>query len=89
VIELANDTEYGLSASVFTQSIDKAMKLANGIETGMVHINASTIHDEPHVPFGGSKESGFGREGTEADLDIMTEWKWITIQTAVEGGGGH
>ena len=89
VIELANDTEYGLSASVYTQNIDKAMKLAQGIETGMVHINAPTIHDEPHVPFGGSKESGFGREGTEADLDIMTEWKWITIQTAVDGGGGH
>lgn len=88
-LRLANDTEYGLSASVFTQDIDKALKLANGIEAGMVHINAPTLHDEPHVPFGGSKDSGFGREGTEADLDIMTEWKWITIQTAGDGGGGH
>ena len=81
-LEKANDTRYGLSASVFTQDIDKAMKMALGIEAGMVHINAPTLHDEAHVPFGGSKDSGFGREGTEADLDIMTEWKWITIQLA-------
>jgi acyl-CoA reductase-like NAD-dependent aldehyde dehydrogenase len=86
VIGLANDTEYGLSAAVFTRSIETALHLAHGIEAGMVHINAPTLYDEPHVPFGGSKESGFGREGTEADLEIMTEWKWITIQT---GQGGH
>ena len=45
----------------------------------MVHINRATIQDEPHVPFGGRGISGFGREGTQFDLDIMTEWKWITI----------
>lgn len=87
-IKRANDTEYGLSASIFTKDIDKALLAAAEIESGMVHINAPTLHDEPHVPFGGVKSSGFGREGTEADLDIMTEWKWITIQTG-QAVGGH
>lgn len=88
-LDLANDTEYGLSASIFTRDIDKAMRFAQRAEAGMVHINAPTLHDEPHVPFGGIKSSGFGREGTEADLDIMTEWKWVTIQSSVDGAGGH
>jgi acyl-CoA reductase-like NAD-dependent aldehyde dehydrogenase len=50
-----------------------------------VHINGATIQDEPHVPFGGTGLSGYGREGTEADLEIMTEWKWITIQLPPAG----
>ena len=86
-LELANATEYGLSASIFTRDIDKALRFAREVESGMVHINAPTLYDEPHGPFGGSKSSGFGREGTEADLDIMTEWKWVTIQSATESGG--
>lgn len=85
----ANDTEYGLSAAIFTRDLDKALRFAREVEAGMVHINAPTLHDEPHVPFGGSKSSGFGREGTEADLDIMTEWKWVSIQTDLSGEGGH
>ncbi len=89
VLGLANDTEYGLSASIFTRDIDKALRFAQRAEAGMVHINAPTLHDEPHVPFGGIKSSGFGREGTEADLDIMTEWKWVTIQSPVDGAGAH
>jgi len=88
-IDLANDTEFGLSASIFTADIDKALHFARRAEAGMVHINAPTLYDEPHVPFGGTKASGFGREGTEADLDIMTEWKWVTIQSATPGPDGH
>lgn len=88
-IDLANDTEYGLSAAIFTRDIDKALHFAQRAEAGMVHINAPTLHDEPHVPFGGTKASGFGREGTEADLEIMTEWKWVTIQSATASPGGH
>ena len=79
-LQKANDTVYGLSASVFTQDIDKALTLAQSINSGMVHINAPTVNDEPHVPFGGVGDSGFGREGTDIDIDTLTEWKWITVQ---------
>jgi len=56
------------------------MRYANEVHSGMVHINAPTMYAEPHVPFGGVGESGFGREGTEVDIDLMTEWKWVTLQ---------
>ena len=83
----ANDTDYGLSAAVFTNDINYALVLARGIRAGMVHINAPTLHDEPHVPFGGVGESGFGREGTDVDIDTLTEWKWITVQ--LSNGDAH
>ncbi|MCG2635028.1 MAG: aldehyde dehydrogenase family protein [Gammaproteobacteria bacterium] len=88
-LEQANDTEYGLSASVFTNDLNSALELAHELEAGMVHINAPSLYDEPSVPFGGWGKSGVGREGTEADLEAMTQWKWITIQTPVAGGDGH
>ena len=84
-LEKANDTEFGLSAAVFSQDIDKALTLAQSINAGMVHINAPTLADEPHVPFGGTGSSGFGREGTDIDIDTLTEWKWITVQLPVAG----
>lgn len=79
-LERANDTVYGLSFSIFTRDIDTALDLAHRAESGAVHINRATIQDEPCPPFGGQGLSGSGREGTEADLDILTEWKWITIR---------
>jgi acyl-CoA reductase-like NAD-dependent aldehyde dehydrogenase len=79
-IGVANDTDYGLSFSIFTSDITTALKVAQSANAGMVHITAMSIQDEPHVPFGGNGLSGFGREGTDADLDIMTRWKWITVQ---------
>lgn len=87
-IRKANDSSYGLSASVFTSDINKALNFASSVEAGMVHVNAPTLHDEAHVPFGGVKDSGFGREGTESDLEIMTEWKWVTVHldSLVHGG---
>ena len=78
-MEKANDTEYGLSFSIFTRDIEKALSMAQQAKSGAVHINRATIQDEPNPPFGGSGLSGFGREGTEAELDILTEWKWITV----------
>lgn len=79
-LEKANDTEYGLSSAIFTKDIDKAFHFARNIDAGMCHINGPTIHDEAHVPFGGNGESGVGREGTDADLEAMTELKWVTVQ---------
>lgn len=79
-LEKANDTIYGLSSAIFTNDINKAMHFARNIDAGMCHINGPTVHDEAHVPFGGNGESGVGREGTDADLEAMTQLKWVTIQ---------
>ena len=79
-LEKANDTPYGLSSAIYTNDINKALDFAQNIDAGMCHINGPTLHDEPHVPFGGNGESGMGREGTDADLEAMTELKWVTVQ---------
>jgi len=79
-LTMANDTPYGLSSSIITNDLNTALDFAENIDAGMVHINAPTLYDEPHVPFGGTGDSGFGREGIEVDVDALTEWKWITIQ---------
>ncbi len=79
-LEQANDTEYGLSSAIFTKDIDRAFHFARNIGAGMCHINGPTIHDEAHVPFGGNGESGAGREGTDADMEAMTELRWVTVQ---------
>ncbi len=52
-MELANKSSYDLSSAVITNDLDKAMQFASGLDTGMVHINATTIQCEPNVPFGG------------------------------------
>lgn len=76
----ANDTRYGLSSAIFTSNLDYALRFAMEITAGMVHVNAATTQAEPHVPFGGTGDSGTGREGPEYDLDAMTEWKWVSLQ---------
>jgi aldehyde dehydrogenase (NAD+) len=77
---LANDTHAGLSSAVVTNDLQKAFDFALRSESGMVHINDTTISDEPHIDFGGVKESGFGREGGMASIAEMTEVKWVTFQ---------
>jgi acyl-CoA reductase-like NAD-dependent aldehyde dehydrogenase len=79
-IRLANDTEYGLSAAVFSRDIARAMNVAKQIESGICHINAPTVHDEPQMPFGGVKASGYGRFGGKAGVDEFTDLRWMTIQ---------
>jgi len=81
-VALANDTEYGLSAAVFSRDIVKALEVARRIESGICHINGPTVHDEAQMPFGGVKASGYGRFGGKAAIDAFTELRWITIQTA-------
>ena len=80
-IELANDTEYGLSASVFTRDTARGLRIAKQIKSGICHVNGPTVHDEPQMPFGGVKASGYGRFGGKAGIDSFTELRWVTIET--------
>jgi NAD-dependent aldehyde dehydrogenases len=80
-LELANDSDYGLSSAVLTNDLQKAIFMAEGLEAGAVHVNGPSVRDEPVIPFGGVKDSGYGREGGHFSIDEMTELKWITIQT--------
>jgi acyl-CoA reductase-like NAD-dependent aldehyde dehydrogenase len=80
-VKLANDTEYGLSAALFTRDIAWGIELAKRIESGICHINGPTVHDEAQMPFGGVKASGYGRFGGKAGVNEFTELRWITIQT--------
>jgi aldehyde dehydrogenase (NAD+) len=79
-VRLANDTPFGLSGAVHTGSIERGVRLAQRIDTGMIHINDGTIHDEPIVPFGGEKSSGVGRLNGDATVEAFTTLKWISIQ---------
>jgi len=80
-IALANDTEYGLSASVFTRDTARGLRVAKRIQSGICHVNGPTVHDEAQMPFGGVKASGYGRFGGRAGIDAFTELRWITIET--------
>lgn len=80
-IELANDTEYGLSAAVYTGDTARGLKVARQIQSGICHVNGPTVHDEAQMPFGGVKASGYGRFGGKAGIDAFTELRWITIGT--------
>ena len=81
-VRVANDTDYGLSAAVFGGDVDAAMEVARRIESGICHVNSSTVHDEPQMPFGGVKSSGWGRFGGTAALEEFTELRWMTVQQA-------
>ncbi|MDR3271452.1 MAG: aldehyde dehydrogenase family protein, partial [Peptococcaceae bacterium] len=79
-IRLANETEYGLSSSVITDDRWRGVKVARRIESGMTHINDSSIADEPHVMFGGEKASGLGRFNGEWVLRKFTTEKWVSVR---------
>jgi acyl-CoA reductase-like NAD-dependent aldehyde dehydrogenase len=75
----ANATDYGLSAGILTNDPDRGFALAQQIEAGIVHVNDQPVGDEPQMPFGGVKDSGWGRFGGQAVMDEFTELRWITI----------
>ncbi len=77
-IAAANDTEYGLAAYIYTESLDRALRVAESIEAGMVGVNRGVISD-PAAPFGGVKESGFGREGGFEGIDEYLDVKYIAL----------
>ena len=80
-VRIANDSEYGLSAAVFTRDIARGLNLARQIKSGICHVNGPTVHDEAQMPFGGVGASGYGRFGGKAGIDAFTELRWITIET--------
>jgi benzaldehyde dehydrogenase (NAD) len=78
-VRIANDTEYGLAAAVFSRNVDRAVAVAKRLDCGVCHVNASTVHDEAQLPFGGTKSSGYGRFGGRAAIDEFTELRTITV----------
>jgi len=80
-IRVANDTDYGLSAAIITRDIARGLRIARRIESGICHINGPTVQDEAQMPFGGVKDSGYGRFGGRAGIEAFSESRWITIET--------
>ena len=78
-IELANATNYGLSASIFTESIDRALKFAKHVHSGNLHINWGTQWRADMMPYGGVKDSGMGKEGPKYAIEEMTETKMVVF----------
>jgi acyl-CoA reductase-like NAD-dependent aldehyde dehydrogenase len=83
-VDRANATSYGLSAGIITTNRERGFALAQRIDSGIVHVNDQTVADEPQMPFGGVKDSGFGRFGGQAVVDEFTELRWVTMR-----GEGH
>ncbi len=81
-LELANDTEFGLSSSVFTRDLEAGVRFARGIKAGMTHINDITVNDEAHVMFGGEKNSGLGRFNGDWAIEEFTTDHWIGVMSA-------
>jgi acyl-CoA reductase-like NAD-dependent aldehyde dehydrogenase len=78
---LANDTDYGLCAAIFTRDTARGLRVAGRVRSGICHINGPTVHDEAQMPFGGVGASGYGRFGGKAAIDSFTELRWITVET--------
>jgi aldehyde dehydrogenase (NAD+) len=79
-IDIGNGVEYGLSASIYTQDINRAFTAMRDLDTGIFYVNAPTIGAEVHLPFGGTKHTGNGhREAGSAALDVFSEWKSIYV----------
>jgi aldehyde dehydrogenase (NAD+) len=79
-IALANDSPYGLTAAIHTASVHRAMRFADAVEAGVVVVNGGTHGSEPHMGFGGVKQSGTGwREAGVEALDVYTDWKYVNL----------
>jgi acyl-CoA reductase-like NAD-dependent aldehyde dehydrogenase len=77
-VRVANDTEYGLAASVYSSDFSRAFEVAMQIDSGICHINSPTVQDEPQMPYGGVRDSGHGRFGGTAAINEFTELRWIS-----------
>ena len=81
---VANDTAYGLSAGVFGRDVTRALSVALQVDCGSVHVNGATVQNEAQAPYGGMKDSGYGRFDGRAVIDEFTELKWITLEPSVQ-----
>ena len=79
-VRVANDTDYGLSAAVFSNNINRAISVATRIQAGCVHVNGATVQNEAQAPYGGMKNSGYGRFDGRAVIEEFTEIKWVTLE---------
>lgn len=77
-IELANDTEYGLSGAIFTESLARGLRIAKEIDSGALQINSMSVHDEAGLPHGGVKKSGWGRFNAQWGIDEFLKLKTVT-----------
>lgn len=81
-IRVANDTEYGLAAAVFGRDTHRALQVAMQIDAGHVHVNGSTVQNDAHAPYGGMKNSGYGRFDGRAVINEFTDLRWLTVEPA-------
>jgi vanillin dehydrogenase len=87
-VTVANDTEFGLTAAVFGKDLVRARSVARRIEAGAIHINGTTVCDDPAMPYGGMKASGYGRFGGRAVIEEFTEIQWLTERDVPAIGQG-
>ena len=79
-IEVANDCQYGLTSSIFTQDVTRVFQYLERIETGITHVNSPTVGGEAQLPFGGMKATGVGgREMGRTAIEFFSEWKTVYV----------
>jgi len=80
-VEVINSTPYGLTAGVITEDVRRGWEIGQRVQTGIFHINDQSVGDEPQAPFGGVKDSGYGRFGGRNGVDSFTETRWLTFRS--------
>jgi acyl-CoA reductase-like NAD-dependent aldehyde dehydrogenase len=84
-VSIANDTEFGLASAIFGADVTRCMAIADRLETGICQINGPSVFDDPTMPFGGMKASGYGRFGGLSALDEFTEARWLSQHHGLGG----
>jgi hypothetical protein len=81
LIKAANESDFGLAASILTGDPYRGLELAATLDAGIVHVNDQPVNDEPQMPFGGMKDSGWGRFGIGLAAEDFTELQWLTSRS--------